>query len=116
VWIGGTLGTAARSLLTRVLPQPAHLPVPTFSINVVGALVLGVLLARLAAAGPDRGRRRIVRLAVGTGFCGGFTTYSALAVDTVTLGVDGRPGGGIAYGLLTLVVGLAAAALGLALG
>jgi len=116
VWLGGSLGTASRFLLSRALPAPAHLPLATFGINLTGALVLGVLLGRLAATGPDQGRRRMVRLAVGTGFLGGFTTYSALAVDTITLTAGGRPLWAVGYALATVVVGVAAAALGLGLG
>ena len=116
VWLGGCLGTASRFVINRAVPQPGHLPLATLLINVVGALLLGLLLARLAALGPDRGRRRVVRLAVGTGFFGGFTTYSALAVDTVAVSVSGRPGWGIAYALVTVLLGVAAAGLGLAAG
>jgi CrcB protein len=116
VWFGGCLGTASRFVVNRAVPQPLHLPLGTFMINIVGALLLGVLLARLAAGGADRGRRRVVRLAVGTGFLGGFTTYSALAVDTVALTLTGRAGWGTAYALATVLVGVTAAGLGLTLG
>lgn len=112
VWLGGSLGTASRFLLSRALPAPAQLPLGTFLINLVGALALGALLGRLAASGPERGRRRLARLAAGTGFVGGFTTYSALAVDTVTLTAGGRPGWAAAYALATVVLGVGAAALG----
>ena len=74
-------------------------------INLLGAFCLGLLLSGLARLGPDAGLRRTVRIMVGTGFMGGFTTYSALATDTASLLGDGRIGAGLAYGLGTVVIG-----------
>src|SRR6478672_12922157 len=99
VWVGGTLGTASRYLIGLSVPHLGRLPVATFGINVTGAFVLGVLLERLALGGADQGRRRLVRLAAGTGFLGGYTTYSTLAVDTVSLWRDGLPAEAVAYAL-----------------
>jgi CrcB protein len=118
VWFGGTLGTGCRYLIGRAMsarPAPAawawydEVPFGTFLVNIVGAFVLGVLLERLAHAGADRGRRRLVRLLAGTGFLGGFTTYSALATDTVGLLRDGRLTLAVGYALGTAVVGVVAA-------
>jgi fluoride exporter len=118
VWFGGTLGTGCRYLVGRAIsarPAPAarawfdDFPLGTFLINVVGAFVLGVLLERLSHAGADRGRRRLVRLLAGTGFLGGFTTYSTLAADTVWLLRDGRLTLAVGYALGTAVVGVVAA-------
>ena len=85
-------------------------------MNLAGAFVLGALLEHLAARGPDEGRRRALRLTLGTGFCGGFTTYSALAVDTDGLLRAGQAGPALAYALGTVALGLAASALGIAVG
>jgi CrcB protein len=118
VWFGGTLGTGCRYLVGRAIsarPAPAarawfdDIPLGTFLINIVGAFVLGVLLERLAHAGADRGRRRLVRLLAGTGFLGGFTTYSALATDAVALVREGRLPLAVGYALGTVVVGVVAA-------
>lgn len=114
VWLGGTLGTASRYLLGRVIPHLAQVPIGTLGINVVGAFALGVLLQRLTSAGPDVGRRRWLRLVVGTGFLGGFTTYSALALDTANLLRAGLTGQAVAYALGTLLVGAAASSAGIA--
>lgn len=54
--------------------------VGTFAANVSGAFVLGATLETLTLLGPDGGWRRHARLFLGTGFCGAFTTYSALAL------------------------------------
>ena len=116
VFVGGALGTAARAGLVQALPPRAGVPVAVLGINVVGAFVLGLLLELLQRGGEDRGRRRDLRLLAGTGILGGFTTYSALATDTATLLADGRPGTATAYALGTLVLGLAAALLGVLVG
>jgi CrcB protein len=101
---GGGAGTGLRYLITTVVPAWAGVPVATFGINVVGAFLLSVLLELLATRGLDIGWSRRVRLGVGTGALGGFTTYSALAVETATLAAT-HPGRAIAYGLGTVIVG-----------
>jgi CrcB protein len=101
---GGSAGTGLRYLITIVVPVWAGMPVATFGINVVGALLLGALLELLASHGLDIGWSRRVRLGVGTGALGGFTTYSALAVETATLAAT-HPGRAIAYGLGTVIIG-----------
>jgi len=118
VALGGALGTAARVGVTLVVPSWGAFDTAIFAINVVGAFVLGLLLERLLRAGPDEGARRRARLFVGTGVLGGFTTYSSLATETASLA--GAGGGDLAvavfYGLLSLVVGVLAAALGIRVG
>ena len=57
-------------------------------------------------------RRRQARLLLGTGFLGGFTTYSALAVEADGLLRGGRVGLAVAYALTTVVVGLVASLAG----
>ena len=113
VLVGGALGTLARRGVGLAVPHVDRLPLGTVAVNVVGAFVLGALLGRLAARGPDVGRRRALRLTLGTGFCGGFTTYSALAVDTAGLLRSGLVGHALAYALGTVVLGLLATTLGL---
>ncbi|MFF1571616.1 fluoride efflux transporter FluC [Leifsonia sp. NPDC058292] len=115
VFVGGALGTAVRALLGATLPPVAGLPVATLGINVVGAFVLGMLLQSLASAGPEAGRRRDVRLFAGTGILGGFTTYSAFAVDADGLIVAHNVGGSILYTVATIVVGAVASMAGIAI-
>ena len=113
VFVGGSLGTAARYGLGQVVPLLGPVPVATVLINAVGAFALGLLLESLARAGPDEGLRQDLRLGVGTGVLGGFTTYSALATATVSLFTGGHVVAAAAYALGTLVLGLAAATLGI---
>src|SRR5699024_11239433 len=73
--------------LFRSLDRLTHtflsdLPVGTFLANISGAFLLGLLVESLSRRGADHGRRRDLRLLLGTGLLGGYTTYSALANDT----------------------------------
>ncbi len=110
VLLGGALGAAARALLSGVLPA-APLPVGVLVINLVGSLALGYLVAISAESilHPD------LRLALGTGFLGAFTTFSTLELGVVLL----RAGHGTALAMvylgLSLVGGVLAAAAGMAL-
>ncbi|MGT2425165.1 fluoride efflux transporter FluC [Amnibacterium kyonggiense] len=92
------------------------MPVAILVINVVGAFVLGALLEALARRGPDEGRRRVVRLAVGTGFCGGFTTYSTLAVATADLLRAGAAPVALGYAIGSVLLGAVAAWAGVLVG
>lgn len=105
---GGTAGTAARLGLGLMLPDVGGFPVAVLAANVVGALLIGLLAARLPASAD-------LRLALGTGVLGGFTTYSAFMTGTLSLWAD-LPVIAIAYAVGSLALGLAAAALGLRLG
>ena len=109
---GGCAGTLVRAALEHARPAtPGHLPTTTLAINVVGALVLGLLLGSL---GEQRPR---LRLALGTGVLGGLTTHSTFILESHRLlasgGAAGRPALGAAYLLGSMAAGLAAAAVGL---
>ena len=120
VALGGAVGTAGRAGLTALLASvPATgggWPWATWVVNLTGAFLLGMLLEHLARTGPDDGRLRDVRLLLGTGVLGGYTTYSTLALDTVTLAAGGRLGASVLYAGSTLVLGALAAAAGMAAG
>lgn len=110
VCLGAAVGAPARYLLDRAV-QARHdsvFPWGTWSVNVVGCLLLG-LLAGAATAVPSG-----LSLALGTGLCGALTTYSTFGYETVRLAEDGR--GLLAAGnvVLSVVVGVAAAAAGYA--
>ncbi|WP_144765587.1 CrcB family protein [Curtobacterium sp. 9128] len=113
VALGGAVGTAVRAVLADLVPAVSGISWTILAINVVGAFCLGLLLEALAHRGEDVGRRRQLRLFVGTGVLGGFTTYSTLAVDTAHLLVDGRWGAGSGYALLSVVLGVLAVVAGL---
>lgn len=114
---GGVLGTSARYGAGLLFPTSSgHWPVTTFGVNVVGALLLGILLEGLTRLGPDSGWRQRVRLGVGTGLLGSFTTYSTLAVDTDLLLRGGHVGAAVSYAAASVLAGLVATWLGIAAG
>ena len=107
---GGVIGVALRELL--LLPFSAEaaagslvLPAATMIVNVLGSFVLGVVVGSLGDRHP------LARALLGTGVIGGFTTYSAFAVQTATL-LGSSPVAGTALALFSVLLGLVAAALG----
>lgn len=113
--VGGATGTTGRFWLERELAAPAGTwPWTTFAINVVGSFLLGLLLTTLARAGPDKGWRRRVRVGVGTGMLGGFTTYSTFVVEVDLLLRTGHVATAAAYALVSVTAGIAAALVGVA--
>jgi len=115
VIVGGTFGALARYGLGSILPAPGGWPVPTLVINLAGAFLLGALLEALVRRGPDAGRLRLVRLLVGTGFLGAFTTYSTLAVEATTLFSAGRSADAVLYVGASVVAGAVATVAGIRL-
>lgn len=113
VIVGGTFGTAARAGLGDAVPDIAGWPVATAFVNLAGAFLLGIGLEGLARRGPDVGRRRVLRLMVGTGFMGSFTTYSTFAVEIGTLSSSGDIAIAVTYGVGLVILGIAAAAVGI---
>ncbi len=105
VMSGGGMGVLSRQGLQEAIPSPSGWPVATLIINLSGAWALGVLLEGLHRRGPDAGRRRNVRLLFGTGFLGGFTTYSALALESVLLLGLADHAGAALYLALSLLCG-----------
>lgn len=110
--MGGAIGTAARLGLDTIIPHDdAGFPVSTLVVNVVGALVLGFVVARLWSRAQSW-----LRAGLGVGLLGSFTTFSALAVSLVTLADSGEWMTAIAYLAASVILGFSAAAAGLALG
>lgn len=112
VVIGALIGTTLRLLLDVAIPHAdSAFPVSTLLINAIGAFALGVLVARAWARSPDW-----VRAGLGAGLLGSFTTFSAVAVSLVSLTAAGQWMPALAYLAATMLLGLAAAWLGLRLG
>lgn len=81
--LGGAVGTLARAGLSEALQAPpGSWPLPTFLVNIAGALLLGWLMTRLQERLPITTLRRPL---LGTGLCGGLTTFSTFQLEVVTL-------------------------------
>jgi CrcB protein len=106
VALGAGAGATLRFWVAHHLD--GRFPRGTLLVNVSGSFVLGLLVG--AAASPD------ALALLGTGFCGGLTTYSAFAVQTRDQAREGGAGRGVAYAALTVGLSLAACALAFVLG
>ncbi|MEV7673775.1 fluoride efflux transporter CrcB [Streptomyces sp. NPDC088752] len=110
VAVGGSLGALARFGASLLWPTPVGaFPWTTLTVNAVGCLVIGVFLVAVTevfTAHP------LLRPFFGTGFLGGFTTFSTYCVDIERLVDAGRAATALAYLAATVVAALAAVALG----
>jgi CrcB protein len=100
--------------VSLTMPTPQGWPLSTLTVNIVGTFVLALLLDLLASRGPETPRLRALRLTLGTGICGGFTTYSMFALDIASLITNGQASLAAAYVGATLIGGALAALLGIA--
>jgi CrcB protein len=112
--LGGALGALARWGAAEALPRPAGgWPWATLGVNLLGCLLIGVLIAVLAVRRPHDDR---LPAFLGAGVLGGFTTFSAFAVEVADLLRAGAPWVATGYVAVSVVGGLVAVAAGLRLG
>jgi fluoride exporter len=114
VGAGGAAGSMLRYLLGLAVERgaPGGFPWATLLINVTGAFVLGLLLRTMT--GPTASPA--LRLALTTGFCGGYTTFSTFSYETLVLVEDGHWPRAAAYAIVSVLLGLGAVAAGASLG
>ena len=105
VALGGAIGAAARFTLGVQLARPGF-PVAVLGANVVGSFLMGLLVVWLGRRGLAGWQPFLL-----TGVLGGFTTFSAFSLETVTLLERGEAASAAAY--VVLSVGLSVGALGL---
>jgi fluoride exporter len=110
VMLGGAVGSALRYLLGTAMPVPVGtLPLPTLIVNIAGSGILGAVTALTAYHG---GSTREWALLLGTGLCGGFTTFSTFSVEVLSLWDSGHGLMAAVYIVLSVSGGLLAALLG----
>jgi CrcB protein len=93
-----------------------HWPAATFGVNLMGSFILGLLLEGLARHGldqADHGWALRARLWAGTGFCGGLTTYSTLAVELDMFARGHQVRLALVYAVTSVALGIIAAAAGI---
>ncbi|UUU36146.1 fluoride efflux transporter CrcB [Streptomyces sp. CA-210063] len=113
VIVGGMLGAPLRYLTDRAV-QSRHdtvFPWGTFTVNVAGSLVLGVLTGAVTAGAATSH----LHLLLGTGLCGALTTYSTFSYETLRLAQDGARFHAAANVIASVVAGLGAVFVGVAL-
>ena len=87
------------------MADPGRWPWPTFTVNIVGTFLLGYVVTRLVERLPlSRYRRPIL----GTGLCGGLTTFSTMQVETITMIQHHHYGLAAGYTAASIVAGLVA--------
>ena len=117
VALGGALGAPARFLVDALVAERARgvFPWGTFVVNASGAFLLGIL----TGLGLHHGLGPLPRAALGTGFCGAYTTFSTFSYETIRLVEEGslleaglNVAASLALGLLGAGAGLGLALLG----
>jgi CrcB protein len=109
IFAGGFVGAAARGEVGEALPYtPGHWPWATFLVNVIGALLVGYFTTRLQERLPPSAYRRPL---LGTGLCGGLTTFSTMQLELLRMLDDDRLGLALGYAGASVAAGLAAVAL-----
>lgn len=112
VALGGAAGSVARYLLSKAIQDTAATAFPwgTMAVNVAGCLLIGLLYGLAAGDGARLGAD--LKLMLTVGFCGGFTTFSTFANESLTLAKSGDAllsaayiGSSVALGVLAVAAG-----------
>lgn len=108
VGAGGFIGSIARYLTVISIDKKFNsvFPLGTLVVNIAGSFILGVLLAVIAKKTGSHSEQW--RLFLGVGFCGGFTTFSAFALENLNLLQEKFPGSAFLYIIVSLAGGLLA--------
>src|SRR4051794_23100094 len=106
VFAGGVAGAVLRAELAQALPHGAGAwPWATFTVNVSGTFLLGLLVTRLQERLPPSA---YLRPLLGTGFCGAFTTFSTFQLEVVDLADAGHDALAAGYAAASLAAGAVA--------
>lgn len=113
VFVGGGLGSVLRYLINRSVGilYPTTFPLATFLINSIGCFLIGFLVMFIGKAYPLP-----IKLLLITGFCGGFTTFSAFAFENVELMQNQQIGLSLFYIISSVVIGILFTWLGIVVG
>lgn len=109
VAVGGAAGSVMRFSITLLFTKQHIFPYGTLIVNLAGSFLVGLMMAYFL---KNIGINQSVKLLVITGFCGGFTTFSALQWEMLTLVREGRFGLAFSYIVVSFFAGLAAVYVG----
>ena len=111
VFIGGGLGAMSRYALTTLLAgKLGNFPIGTFTANILGSFLMGVLLGIFSSKTNET-----LRLLLTVGFLGGFTTFSSFSAETLTLIREGQMFSALINIFASVGIGLAVCAVGFTL-
>jgi CrcB protein len=117
VAVGGAAGAVLRYQIGRAVTNLAGpdnaFPWGTLAVNIAGSLAMGVLVGWLARGSASAQTAETMRLLIGVGLLGGFTTFSAFSAELVAMLHRGQAGLALGYAGASLVAGMAAMIIGL---
>ena len=110
VFLGGGLGSGLRYLVTIAMNQYSKvLPFGTFTVNMLGCLLIGLILGYAQKENTLTSNQTLL---LATGFCGGFTTFSAFANENLELIKNGEFFNFSIYTISSILVGVLAVFIG----
>lgn len=110
IFLGGGFGSVLRYIIGRWLNNTGSaIPYGTFFVNILGSLIIGVILGYVAKSTTDANNYVLL---LATGFCGGFTTFSAFAYENHLLLKNGDYASFLLYTFGSIILGIIAVFLG----
>ena len=110
VFLGGGLGSSLRYLVTIAMNQYSKvLPFGTFTVNIIGCLLIGMILGYAQRENTLTSNQTLL---LATGFCGGFTTFSAFANENLELIKNGEIFNFSVYTIGSVLIGILAVCIG----
>lgn len=112
VALGGSIGSILRYITSIITAKfySANFPLATFIVNIIGCLIIGVVFGIFERNGIVNDNLRLLLI---TGFCGGFTTFSAFSSENINLLQNGNFFIALSYISLSIILGLIAVWFGL---
>lgn len=112
VFIGGGLGSMLRFLMSKISYSNFNFPIGTVFVNLLGSLLIGIIIG-YGLRNNNLNNPQFIFLT--TGFCGGFTTFSAFSAESLEMLNSGSYNYFFIYSSLTIVAGILFAFLGFSL-